>query len=460
MKIRKIKYNNHPVLGNLELNLVNDDTGLPYETVVLAGENGTGKTSILASLNTFLCRSSFEYFDSIEYEVEGQLFAALPPGIQDRIKFGFHKRKNLQTNVIVEINRNQSNDSKGIETDTFDIRHCGCVYSKARADYSVKSIKGTTSLEIDNGMYDQDTQEDFSSLKQLIVDVQTEDNELLRRAHEQSTDHQVDYNTLEPQFKISRFRYAFDNFFEAIKYKGVVSENGEKMVQFEKHARTITIDHLSTGEKQIVYRGIYLLRNVGKLDGATIMIDEPELSMHPKWQQRILTYFKDLFKSADGSQKVQMLFATHSEYVLGEALKDKDRTLVIVLKDNNGTIEKQEIRTPLVLPTITTSEINYAAFGIPSIDYHIALYGAIQSIYNKHSIASCDQFIHTQCVPCYDDAVHGCEMTYNGCTYNTLCTKIRNHIDHPDNPYGFTEEELEISIKLMRDIIERIPVTP
>ena len=460
MKIRKVKYNNHPVLGNLELNLVNNDTGLPYETVVLAGENGTGKTSILSSLNTFLCRSSFEHFGSIEYEVEGQQFEALPPDIQDRIKLGFHKRKNLQTNVIVEINRNQSNDSKGIETDTFDIRHCGCVYSKARADYSAKSIKGTTSLEIDNGMYDQDTQEDFSSLKQLMVDVQTEDNELLRRAHEQSTDHQVDYNTLEPQFKISRFRYAFDNFFEAIKYKGVVSENGEKMVQFEKHARTITIDHLSTGEKQIVYRGIYLLRNVGKLDGATIMIDEPELSMHPKWQQRILTYFKDLFKTADGSQKAQMFFATHSEYVLGEALKDKDRTLVIVLKDNNGTIEKQEIRTPLVLPTITTSEINYAAFGIPSIDYHIALYGTIQSIYNKHSIASCDQFIHTQCVPCYDDAVHGCVTTYNGCTYNTLCTKIRNHIDHPDNPYGFTEEELEISIKLMRDIIERVPVTP
>ena len=465
MKIRKIKYNNHPVLGNLELNLVNNDTGLPYETIVFAGENGTGKTSILSSLNTFLCRSSFEHFGSIEYEVEGQQFEALPPDIhdiQDRIKLGFHKRKDLQTNVVVQINRNQHTDSKGIETDTFDIRHCGCVYSKARADFSVKSIKGTTSLEIDNGMYDQDTQEDFSSLKQLIVDVQTDDNELLRRAHEQSADHQVDYNTLESQFKISRFRYAFDNFFEAIKYKGVVSENGEKIVQFEKHTRTITIDQLSTGEKQIVYRGIYLLRNVGKLDGATIMIDEPELSMHPKWQQRILTYFKDLFKAADGSQKAQMFFATHSEYVLGEALKDRDRTLVIVLKDNNGTIEKQEIRTPMVLPTITTSEINYAAFGIPSIDYHIALYGEIQSRFGVPFITACDKKIES-CTPYYKQAEHE-RITPNpnktGEPYKTICTKVRNHIDHPDNPYGFTEVELETSIKLMRDIIERVPVTP
>lgn len=140
---------------------------------------------------------------------------------------------------------------------------------------------------------------------------------------------------------------------------------------FTKHKKDITIDVLSTGEKQIVYRGIYLLRNVGKLDGAAIMIDEPELSMHPKWQKRILKYFKDLFTADDGSQKTQLFFATHSEYVIGEALKDPNNTLVIVLRDNNGTIEKNEVRTPFVLPTITASEINYVAFNVFSIDYHI-----------------------------------------------------------------------------------------
>ena len=51
--ITKVKWNNHEILGNLELNFTKDD-GSPYSTIVLAGENGTGKTTILETLSTFL----------------------------------------------------------------------------------------------------------------------------------------------------------------------------------------------------------------------------------------------------------------------------------------------------------------------------------------------------------------------------------------------------------------------
>lgn len=455
MKIRKIKYNNHPVLGNLELNLVNPNTGLPYDTIVFAGENGTGKTTILSSLNTFLCLDSFEFFERIEYDVDGHCYAVVSAGTEHANKMGFHHRIDLQTNTTSNIQRNRNNDRDGIARDDLDIRHYGCVYSKARADYKVNPIKGTTTLEIDKGQYDQDGQDDFSSLKQLIVDLQTEDSSNLQEQFEASPMLGFDYNAFKLTTKMYRFSNAFDNFFEKIKYKKVVTQGGEKNVLFTKHNRDITIDQLSTGEKQIVYRGIYLLRNVGKLEGAAIMIDEPELSMHPKWQKRILKYFKDLFVGNNGSQKVQLFFATHSEYVLGEALKDSANTLVVVLKDNNGSIEKKEVTAPLLLPTLVASEVNFVAFDVCSIDYHIALYGAIQSKYNKHSIASCDQFIATQCAPYYT-AAHSCATSYNGINYSTLPTKIRNHIDHPDNPYTFTEEELRISIILMRDIYENI----
>lgn len=39
----KIKWKNHSVLGNLELDFTKDDGGV-YNTIILAGENGTGKT--------------------------------------------------------------------------------------------------------------------------------------------------------------------------------------------------------------------------------------------------------------------------------------------------------------------------------------------------------------------------------------------------------------------------------
>ena len=74
MKIRKVRWANHPILGNLELDFVNPSTNKPYSTIVLAGENGTGKTTILETLNTFLSIGSFEPFQYIEYVVNNKTY--------------------------------------------------------------------------------------------------------------------------------------------------------------------------------------------------------------------------------------------------------------------------------------------------------------------------------------------------------------------------------------------------
>ena len=216
---------------------------------------------------------------------------------------------------------------------------------------------------------------------------------------------------------------------------------------------------LSTGEKQIVFRGAYLLKNSGKMEDGVVFIDEPELSMHPSWQRKILSYFRNLFKDvATGNQKAQLFFASHSEYVVASALENPNDVVVIVLTENGGVITPRKITTPIVLPTIVASEVNYAAFGIPTIDYHIALYGAIQAKYNKQKIADCDTFIES-CVPYYDSQLHE-RITTNpnsGRQYKTLPTKVRNRIDHPDTAPAFTFEEMEDSIKLMRDILINVP---
>ena len=48
-KIRKIKFEDHPILKDLELNFC-DLNGKVVETVIFAGENGTGKSTILNEL--------------------------------------------------------------------------------------------------------------------------------------------------------------------------------------------------------------------------------------------------------------------------------------------------------------------------------------------------------------------------------------------------------------------------
>lgn len=71
--IRKIKWNNHALLGNLELDFTKLN-GSVYNTIVLARENGTGKTTILETLSTFLNLGSIEAFDYIDYMANEMLY--------------------------------------------------------------------------------------------------------------------------------------------------------------------------------------------------------------------------------------------------------------------------------------------------------------------------------------------------------------------------------------------------
>src|SRR5690242_6146204 len=52
MKIRKVELQDHPILGNLKLNFT-DEQGRTIDTIIFAGENGTGKTAILDLLYHF-----------------------------------------------------------------------------------------------------------------------------------------------------------------------------------------------------------------------------------------------------------------------------------------------------------------------------------------------------------------------------------------------------------------------
>ena len=48
-KIRKVKFKNHPVLQNLTLDFC-DNKGHAVDTVILAGENGVCKSTIINEL--------------------------------------------------------------------------------------------------------------------------------------------------------------------------------------------------------------------------------------------------------------------------------------------------------------------------------------------------------------------------------------------------------------------------
>ena len=416
---------------------------------MLIGENGTGKTTILTTISDYLNCISLRPFSFIEYDADGHQYHIEP--ILDG-NACFHTRCDMASGDIESIRRDTGNGRDTMYADKKDIRSYASVFSKARADFKGGKIGNISTKMLDTEMREQDNEDNYTSLKQLIVDIDNQDSKDYKN---QNRVGQVAWSTFYPTSRMHRFTNAFDRFFAGkVKFDRIETANQDNIIFFKKNNKDVPIDSLSTGEKQIVYRGAYLLKNNGKMDEGAVFIDEPELSMHPDWQRKILEYFQLLYKTPKGQMKAQMFIASHSEYLVESALKQSN-TLVVVLQENGGTVTAKPITMPLLLPSIIPSEVNYAAFGIPSIDYHIALYGAIQSKYGVHYITDCDSKIES-CVPFYNPAIHE-KLTPNpnkpASPYKTICTKVRNHIDHPDTAPSYSEDELKESIKLMRSIL-------
>lgn len=233
-------------------------------------------------------------------------------------------------------------------------------------------------------------------------------------------------------------------------FEKVKTENGKKSVIFRKNEKEVDIASLSSGEKQIVFRGAFLLQHQQAAIGYPILIDEPEISLHPSWQKKIFEYYRRLSVARNNIQTSQMLMTTHSQYVLESALFDTHNTVVFLMKTNGNAFSVNKMTAPFVLPVLTSAELNYEAFNIVSRDFHNELYGYVQKLFKTTSVKKTDDAI----VNCglFNNVKHSKKSNYGNTYYNAKTTYIRNIIDHPDYQSTFTDKELEESIELLRNI--------
>ena len=132
--------------------------------------------------------------------------------------------------------------------------------------------------------------------------------------------------------RLKRFKSAISFMFPTKKFKTIGRYNGQLNVQFEENNRLNYLDDLSTGEKQIIFRGGFVLRDLALVQGGVIMIDEPELSLHPDWQSKILDFYRKLVGESQISE-TQIIVATHSPFIVHEQVDVK----VVILKKNLST---------------------------------------------------------------------------------------------------------------------------
>lgn len=221
------------------------------------------------------------------------------------------------------------------------------------------------------------------------------------------------------------------------------------VIDGKKHGYEVST--YSSGQQEILLK----LRDIKRMASGTdsILLDEPETSLHPRWQKQIVPLIKEIVAS---DNPPQIFLATHSEKVLETLIKDED-TLIIRLFKNNGVIQNECIgEMDLCLPTPTFAELDYVVFHIPSMDYHDQLLTQIANLYSVETISEIDKTIRKHSL--YSKQDYG--KVWIGASknavikFNTLPVYIRNYFHHPKDGMAPTDDEIIKSILFLRRIIK------
>ena len=249
MKLRKLHINDYKMFKDFDISFVDEnDEALPI--VVLAGVNGSGKTSILESM--------------IPYKIKTHsLYATLD---KTNLALELKYTKGNSFNSSRELNKYYTDGS---------IRNI-IVYFPA-------SVNQLQDIEIRIVEEYINTAEEIDSFKKALKSLQDKIDDI--------------FIGLDIGFRVSRVDYN--------KKKVFLSNIDDD--------REFGMDALSTGEKTLLSK--VLLLYFGEYQEKIILIDEPELSLHPSWQNKILK----LYENFALKNNCQIIIATHSPHIIGSA---------------------------------------------------------------------------------------------------------------------------------------------
>lgn len=493
--IKKLSINNFKCFEseNIEFNVpdnVNEGSGLN----ILIGENGNGKTTVLEAINyltqssyttenklkindfndwensieingetePFNCKSSIAFYSKYSFEATGFKFIA-----QSRDK----KAANKLLSPLFQIHNyfiTQGNYLKddGTAGNTIDPRDTAFENSRiSGADgINIFYFDKNRTRQISNGTYKTTFEKicddlNWKFLKGIHGNQAKQDLLLNNIAGEYFK------NVLDISQKGTGKEIAKDlkEFFNKEEFKNIKLEvvnilrpfdTGFFVFREDDDLSQIDIKDLGSGIEMVL--SLLLLRRIASASKGSIiyLIDEPELHLHPKAQEKLVELL--MVESKDK----QIFVSTHSPYIFKNCLSQNVGILLFNRDEANEikVLNAKDSNWGHFPWSPSWGEINYYAFDLTTVEFHNELYGYLQELSCKTLIQDFDKWMIN------DNGVTNIKKYKHAgkeCDY-TISTYIRNQIHHPDNKDNpkFTEKELKESTEILITILEGMIKNP
>ena len=352
-KLQQIKFTSHPAFEKDSTLTLFDGLGdvknIP-SFIFLAGENGSGKTSILDLVFNSLGKTKKGYLVSVE---DSELDAELTL---------MEDKESVEVKITIEDGRIKANQ----DTEQFKV-----IYNKVDVSFKKTKITSVTPTTVDEKENPREESENLSQvIPQLLANVKTQDATYF-------DDYFQEHGVIPAGHtrKLDRFTNAFEKMFDGTKtFKTIKPQDGEiKIIFTDMDDNEVGLDTFSTGEKQIIYRVGSLLKDLGNLDGALVLIDEPETSLHPKWQRKYVQFLTDVFDGLD----IQFIIATHSPYIL-QGLKNSNSICYKIDRNKKQVEEEVGFYKNMIGGGPSLNLINYKVYDIADELLHIELFAALE----------------------------------------------------------------------------------
>ena len=298
MKIKKIEIKNNKILKDISIDF--EKNGKIIDTIVVAGSNGSGKTTFLESIWNY-------FFDIALYKTDimEKINITLENKFEDSIK-------NQIINELYFLSSYKENDRKKYQAilSSFEILP-KLIYIPTEINFSEVKTE-TTNFYREYSFFNI---VDFNMIKDIPSYIVSRIIYMLGQNE--------NLTMLDARKKVTEEINGIFNILELdVKLKGI-SKDGKNMPIFENsQGEEFDINELSSGEKQLFLRTLSI--KMLEPEDSIILIDEPELSLHPKWQQQIIKVYQSIGKNN------QIILATHSPHILGSVPSEN----IIILSKN------------------------------------------------------------------------------------------------------------------------------
>ncbi len=393
MKIRKIKIKNYKIFDDLELDFTDSD-GKALDTIVLAGINGCGKTSILQLLQTifsvnfnrfwnwdFLALKIDNVFcEELTIEFESSLdfiqsFNTLLISVLNELIFSpeQHTRESniknicpLLESVVSKLSniegkkgdikifsfcyKSQKNNEK-IAVSENDFIPFGIISENITSQYFGALYFVANSFELNNDLEKKIPDEKDGIVK--LVDIFSHKEEIEGYLKDSIIDAVLKNREISAQNAINKKVEEINQILKNIKINTkLIDITSEKVIFESTNGKKISIDDLSSGEKQLYYRAVMLSKL--NIKDSFILVDEPETSLHPTWQREIIKLYQN------AGENNQVILATHSPHIIASV---NPKNLFVLYFDEKArkikvmNMEKEQKYTKGVEPNRILAEI-------------------------------------------------------------------------------------------------------